>query len=78
MTIIEYRGGDVITYYSRKPIRICRSLHFCQICANDIKHGEKYHDGGYHKRAHVDCINHLRIGKASKMLAEELTGAQGD
>lgn len=36
-------------------IRTCRTLHVCFLCRQPIYAGEKYHDGGYGRRAHVDC-----------------------
>jgi hypothetical protein len=40
----------------KKPIRTCRSLHFCELCGKSITLGERYHDGGYGYRAHVECV----------------------
>lgn len=41
--------------YGKYPVRVCRSLHFCQKCAQSITLGQEYHDGGYGRRAHVKC-----------------------
>jgi len=31
--------------------------HVCAICLKDIEVGERYYDGGYGRRAHIDCGN---------------------
>lgn len=49
-----------------KPIRTCRTMHACCACDKVIQDGQKYHDGGYGKRAHVECLNRI---------TEEETGA---
>lgn len=36
--------------WSKYPVRVCRSLHFCEICCVDITVGEEYRDGGYSLR----------------------------
>lgn len=41
--------------FFRYPIRTCQSLHCCDICGESITLGQKYYDGGYGRRAHVDC-----------------------
>jgi hypothetical protein len=38
------------------PIRRCQTLHFCELCRANIHNGERYHDGGYGRRAHVKCV----------------------
>lgn len=43
--------------YGKYKLRKCHSLHHCEICDEDITHGEQYHDGGYGKRAHKDCVD---------------------
>jgi hypothetical protein len=45
---------------ARKPIRICRSLHHCELCEAHIKLGEAYHDGGYGRRAHASCMQEAK------------------
>ena len=45
-----------------KPLNSLRKrraqyFHLCCVCLNDIEPGEDYHDGGYYRRAHVDCAN---------------------
>ena len=37
------------------PVRHCRTLHTCRVCRERITIGDKYYDGGYKRRAHVDC-----------------------
>jgi len=37
-------------------VRTCMSLHECKICRSDINLGEIYFDGGYSRRAHVECV----------------------
>jgi len=37
-------------------VRTCRSLHYCEICKRDITDGQKYYDGGYGRRAHMECV----------------------
>lgn len=39
----------------RYPLRTCRSLHHCEICAKDITLGQRYYDGGYGRRIHEQC-----------------------
>jgi hypothetical protein len=41
--------------YLKYPVRICRTVHHCEACDKDIVFGEKYHDGGFGKRAHFLC-----------------------
>lgn len=48
------KGRRAFTAY---PIRTCRTLHECYICRKDIVLGQMYFDGGYGRRAHVDCTN---------------------
>ncbi len=38
------------------PLRVCRTLHECCLCADTIKCGYEYYDGGYGKRAHEHCV----------------------
>lgn len=43
--------------FDKYPLRICKTLHTCQLCNDCIKSGETYYDGGsYNKRAHEKCI----------------------
>ena len=41
--------------FTKYPVRICRTMHECQLCGSTITAGEQYYDGGYSRRAHVDC-----------------------
>jgi hypothetical protein len=43
--------------YEKYPIRTCRTMHLCCICKNNIMNSQKYYDGGYHRRAHLNCVN---------------------
>jgi hypothetical protein len=43
--------------YHKYPIRICRTMHDCEICHQEIRLGEEYYDGGYKRRAHKSCID---------------------
>jgi hypothetical protein len=38
------------------PVRVCRSLHRCCFCMQDIRLGESYRDRGYKMRAHTECF----------------------
>lgn len=42
--------------YQKYPIRVCHSCHGCEICRLNIYAGQKYYDGGYNRRAHVECV----------------------
>jgi len=37
------------------PLRMCRTMHVCCLCAHAIRKGYSYYDGGYGRRAHVHC-----------------------
>jgi len=41
--------------YAKYRIRNCLYLHKCAVCGEMIFAGERYHDGGYGRRAHTDC-----------------------
>lgn len=45
--------------YNEYPLRICRTLHECNICRKPIMCGEYYYDGGYSRRVHKDCYDKL-------------------
>jgi hypothetical protein len=47
------KRGDFLKY----PMRRCQTLHTCALCEDHIVMGERYYDGGYGRRAHVDCIH---------------------
>ena len=41
--------------YAKYRIRTCYYMHECAVCEEDIRAGQRYHDGGYSRRAHLDC-----------------------
>ena len=41
---------------SELPIRTGRGKHLCCVCLRDIATGNRYHDGGYYRRAHLQCV----------------------
>ena len=41
--------------YGHYKIRTCYRLHFCAVCGHEIMLGQKYFDGGYQRRAHLEC-----------------------
>jgi hypothetical protein len=41
--------------WRKYKVRTCLSSHECRICGKDICLGDQYYDGGYGRRAHVDC-----------------------
>ena len=43
--------------WTKYKVRTCLSLHHCEICQHDIVVGQSYHDGGYGRRAHVECVD---------------------
>jgi len=51
--------------FTKYPIRTCQSLHVCDPCGEQITLGQKYHDGGYGRRAHVACV-----GRDAELLSE--------
>jgi len=42
--------------WDKYPVRVCLYSHECRICKGPIVASEKYYDGGYSRRAHVDCV----------------------
>ena len=42
--------------WKKYPKRRCQTMHVCQICKKPIHTLEKYYDGGYGKRAHIQCV----------------------
>jgi len=50
-------------------IRCCYSLHGCNLCQQDITLGQTYHDGGYGKRSHTECVE---MAIAKDRLPEDL------
>ena len=56
--------------YNEYPLRLCYTMHDCQICKGTILAGECYYDGGFGRRAHQECADKLlgseaKNGKAS-------------
>jgi hypothetical protein len=41
--------------YLKYPVRVCRTVHHCDVCGKSIAEGQKYHDGGHGRRAHFLC-----------------------
>lgn len=58
--MVHRRGVRKLTLsqlpWKEYPLRICRSLHHCEVCDKDITLGEQYFDGGHSRRAHRTCI----------------------
>jgi hypothetical protein len=51
-----------MTFHSQwlqRPIRTCHTLRVCQLCPHGIRSGQQYHDGGFARRAHVECVDRL-------------------
>lgn len=46
----------------RYPLRTCLYLNHCALCDGDITDGQRYYDGGYGRRAHVECVERAEIG----------------
>jgi len=63
---LRERREGLVERLERYPVRTCRSLHSCVLCGKEITLGERYHDGGYGRRAHEDCIS----GKCPRCGAE--------
>jgi hypothetical protein len=40
-----------------KPLRVCQTLHECCLCTGQITLGQHYYDGGYRRRAHLNCVD---------------------
>lgn len=51
--------------YQRYPVRTCRTMHTCELCRKTITCGERYHDGGYDRRAHVTCTEECLVKKGA-------------
>jgi len=45
--------------YTKYRMRICQTMHDCEICNDIIRLGEAYYDGGYGHRAHEKCIKNV-------------------
>lgn len=41
---------------AQKPKRVCRTMHECCLCGETIHNRHEYFDGGYGRRAHVECV----------------------
>lgn len=41
----------------RYPVRVCRTVHHCELCGKAIVLGERYRDGGYSRRCHESCAD---------------------
>lgn len=54
-----------------KPIRKCMTMHHCELCNQDIRMYETYHDGGYNMRAHTKCVSKM-MEDASDTSASDL------
>ena len=57
-------------HYTEYPKRNCKSLHFCELCRQDITFGQDYYDGGYGYRAHDLCAeaDRLELNEMAKEL----------
>lgn len=42
---------------ARYKIRRCYTMHACALCDRNVADGQLYHDGGYGKRAHTECVD---------------------
>lgn len=51
---------------SEYPVRTCYSLHECYVCRKNITIGDRYFDGGYRFRAHVQCCSWKKLPKNKK------------
>jgi DNA replication protein DnaC len=58
VTRINRPAPTVANYerFKRYPLRTCYSSHACCLCSANIALEQQYHDGGYGRRAHVDCV----------------------
>lgn len=57
-------------------VRTCNSMHECCLCESTITLGQRYHDGGYGKRAHVECCAAGVSAKDWKQASDALRGAK--
>jgi len=44
-----------------RRVRTCYSMHECCVCGKKITYGQRYCDGGYKYRAHVECAMRLQL-----------------
>lgn len=49
------------TNFVKYKVRTCQTLHHCEVCGEAIMAGERYHDGGAGRRAHVHCAMEREI-----------------
>ena len=45
----------LVRQWEKYPIRTCYTLHHCKWCGLDITMGQRYRDGGYSRRCHLEC-----------------------
>ena len=38
-------------------LRVCKSLHACRNCEDNIQNGQRYYDSGINWRFHVSCFD---------------------
>ena len=50
-------AGRCQTGWCHLSLRVCYSIHACEICDQSIVFGQSYYDGGYGHRAHSSCVN---------------------
>lgn len=53
------RRGRILAFLnslSLAPKRTCKSLHYCELCACEIRNGQEYRDRGVDRRAHEECF----------------------
>jgi hypothetical protein len=62
------------TRWIDRPLRVCRTLHHCQVCGKDITMGQRYFDGGYPRRAHEACVD-VEAEKAAHAKEQEALGS---
>ncbi len=43
--------------FSKYRLRMCRYMNECAVCKAAIVAGQEYFDGGYGRRAHIDCCD---------------------
>lgn len=41
--------------WGKYPLRTCRYFDKCELCGEQINAGQQYRDGGFGRRAHVQC-----------------------
>lgn len=51
--------------YAQHPLRTCGEMISCDVCKEIITAGQDYYDGGYWRRAHVECAMKLTGDKAT-------------